>query len=248
MDLKVIGSIPIIYPIINKKFIIKKESFLYEAYVWNHSLAIIENIKIQYMDKNSNLLGKYYSKTFNILLSLYRNLTNKNTNLLWNWYYLYYINNLFFYNLINNNNRGNFEKYNILVINLKSKQLRISINSSKNTIFNLSVGRVLSTLNIDIKSKKKSNKGERLFIEYITNFLNNNKNSFGLKKLCIIKIIGLKKNFSINESIFKLLNKNFYILNLINELKLPNNYFKYKKIRSIKRRLKKRIIKDENFL
>nr|YP_740829.1 Ymf61 [Tetrahymena pigmentosa]ABI51738.1 Ymf61 [Tetrahymena pigmentosa] len=234
---------------INKKFIIKKESFLYEAYVWNHSLTIIENIKIQYIDKNFNLLGKYYSKTFYYnIYPLYRNLTNKNSILIWNWYYIYYINNLFFYNLINNNNKNNFEKYNILVINLKSKQLRISINSSKNTIFNLSVGRVLSTLNIDIKSKKKSNKGERLFIEYITNFLNNNKNFFGLKKLCIIKIIGLKKNFTINEGIFKLLNKNFFILNLINELKLPNNYFKYKKIRSIKRRLKKRIIKDENFL
>lgn len=248
MDLKVIGSIPIIYPIIKNKFIIKKESFYYEAYVWNQTLSILKNINIQFIDKNSNLLGKYYSKTFNAILSLHKNINQNSNNLIWNWYYLYYINNLFFYNLINKNNKSTYEKFNIISINLKSKQYRISINSSRDTIFNLSVGRVLASLNILIKSKKKSNKGERLFIEYLTNFFKSIKNKFGDKKLAIIKLIGIKKNYNINEGVFKLLNKNFYIINLINELKLPNSYFKYKKIRSIKRRLKKRIIKDENYL
>ena len=244
------GSIPFTYPIIEKNFNIKKEGFIYEAYVWNYSLEIIKDIRVSYVDKNSNLLGRLYSRTLNIILSLYRDLTGKNNELskIWNWYYLYYISNLFFYNLINKNNKGTFEKPNLLVINLRSKQLRISINTSRGTIFNLSVGRVLASLGLNNKSKKKSNKGDRLFIEYLANFFKNNINKFGIKKLCIIKVLGFKKGYTISENIFKMINKNFFILNLIDEFKLPNNYFKFKKVRSIKRRLKKRIIKDENFL
>lgn len=157
MDLKVIGSIPITYPIIEKNFNLKKEGFIYEAYVWNYSLEIVKDIKISYIDKNSNLLGRLYSKSLNIVLSIYRDLTDKDNNLskVWNWYYLYYISNIFSYNLINKNNKGTFEKPNLLVINLRSKQLRIAINTSRNTIFNLSVGRVLASLDLNTKSKKK---------------------------------------------------------------------------------------------
>lgn len=250
MDLKVAGSIPAIYPMLQKNFKIKKEIFYYEAYIWRYSINIIKDINIVTIDKNTNALGLNYSKTLNKLLSLFRSVTNKNSNFIkiWNWYYIYYINNLFSKNLINKNNNNTFEKNNLIVFNLKSKQIRLTINSTKNTIFNLSVGKILASLNIKEKSKKKSNKGERLFIEYLINFFKNNINKFGNKKLTIIKLKYYKKNYNLNENLFKTLNKNLYIINTIYDFKIPNNFSKFKKIRSIKRRLKKRIIKDENSL
>lgn len=250
MDLKVAGSIPAIYPMLQKNFKIKKESFYYEAYIWNYSINIIKEINIPIIDKNSNALGLKYSQTLNVMLSIFRKITYKNFNFIkiWNWYYIYYINNLFSKNLINKNNNNTFERYNLITFNLKSKQIRITINSSKNTIFNLSVGKILSSLNIKEKSKKKSSKGERLFIEYLSNFFKNNINKFGNKKLTILKLKYYKKNANLNENIFKTLNKNLFITSTIHDLKIPNNFSKFKKIRSIKRRLKKRIIKDENNL
>ncbi len=249
MDLKVIGSKPVIYPIIKKNVIIKKESFLYEAYVWNYTVDMLNNISLSQIEKNSGFLGVYYSNTFNKLLQVQRIVTYKDNEIsnIWNWYSLYYINLLFRKNLIEKYNTI-FEKYNIISLNLKSKQIRLSIISSKNTIYNISAGRVTASLKITEKKKKKSSKGERLFVEYLTNFCKNNKHKFGLNKNAIFKIIGLKKKISIREAIFKILNRNFSVLKFIYDLKSPNNYFKFKKIRSIKRRLKKRIVKNENYI
>lgn len=244
------GSIPATYPMLQKNFKIEKESFYYEAYVWSYSINIIKEIKIPFIDKNSNFLTIKYNSTLNKLLTVYRIAVNNNIDCIniWNWYYIYYINNLFFKNLINKNNKSTFEKYNLIVINYKSKQIRLTINTSKNTIYNLSVGRVLSSLSIREKSKKKSSKGERLFIEYLPNFIKNKNFKFGIKKLLIIKLKNFKKSVNLNETIYKILNKNFFIVNTIYDFKIPNNFNKLKKIRSIKRRLKKRIIKDENSL
>lgn len=235
---------------LQKNFKIKQESFYYEAYLWNFNINKLNEIETPLIEKNENAVAKQYSKTINIILSLYRKFTLNNIDLIyiWNWYHLYYVNNLYSKNLISKKNKSTFEKYNLITINIKSKQLRISLISVKNTIFNLTVGRVLSSLNINTKSKKKSNKGERLFIEYLENFLKFKIYKFGIKKLAIIKLKGYKKNLNLNETIYKLFNKNFNIVGFINDFKIPNNFFKFKKIRSIKRRLKKRIIKDENSL
>lgn len=186
---------------------------------------------------------------FNSVLLIYKNLISTNFNFIkiWNWYKLYYINYIFSKNIIKGKEIS-FEKQNIITINLRSKQTRISIISSKLTIFNLTVGKVLSSLNLKNKSKKKSNKGERLFLEYLINFLINNTNKFGLNRLATIKIIGFKKGTTINELFMKLFNKNFNLTSIIYDFKIANNYSKFKKIRSIKRRLRKRIIKNENLL
>nr|NP_149388.1 ymf61 [Tetrahymena thermophila]AAK77585.1 ymf61 [Tetrahymena thermophila]6Z1P_Bk Chain Bk, Ymf61 [Tetrahymena thermophila SB210] len=235
---------------VQKKFNFKKDSFFYEGYVWNHSLNIIHDIQLNYLDKNSNAIAIKYAKTLNIMSSLYRNLTFKKFDFIkiWYWYYLYYIKNIYFKNLINKNNNYVFEKPNIFVFNIKSKQIRLAVLTSKNYVYNLTVGKILSSLNIKEKSKKKSNKGERLFSEYLENFFKNKNIRFGTKKLAIIKLKYFKKGFKLHESIFKTLNKNLFIINTIYDFKVPNNFFKFKKIRSIKKRIKKKLIKDENTL
>lgn len=244
------GSIPITYPIVQKKFTFKKDSFYYEGYVWNHSLNLIYDVQLNYLEKNSNAIAIKYAKTLNIMISLYRLLTNKRFNFIkiWYWYYLYYIKNIYFKNLINKHNNFTFEKANIFVFNMKSKQIRLSILTSKNYTYNLTVGKILSSLNIKEKSKKKSNKGERLFSEYLENFFKNKNIKFGIKKLSIIKLKYFKKNFKLHDSIFKILNKNLFIINTIHDFKIANNFSKFKKVRSIKKRIKKKLIKDENSL
>nr|YP_740740.1 Ymf61 [Tetrahymena malaccensis]ABI51649.1 Ymf61 [Tetrahymena malaccensis] len=235
---------------VQKKFVFKKNSFYYEGYVWNHSLNIIHEIQLNFLDKNSNAIALRYSKTLNLMISLYRYLTLKKFDFIkiWYWYYLYYLKNIYFKNLINKNNNSTYEKPNIFIFNLKSKQIRLAILTSKNYVYNLTVGKILASLNIKEKSKKKSNKGERLFSEYLENFFKNKNNRFGLKKLIIIKLKYFRKGFKLHDSIFKILNKNFFILNNIYDFKIPNNFNKFKKIRSIKKRIKKKIIKDENLL
>lgn len=249
MDLKVTGSNPVSRPIYLNKNYIKKNTFFYEAFVWKYSIDIINNLDIQQIDKSSNLLGNYYSMTISKLLHTNRLATcNENdVSSVWNWYYLYYINFLFTKNLTLKN-FDLFEKYNLIVTNFKSKQFRLSIITSKNNIFNLSVGRVLASLNIYEKSKKKSDKGERLFVEFLLNFFKKNNLKFGLNKYAIFKITGLRKKNTIRDAILKTLNTNFNILFFVNNFNTPNNYSKFKKIRSIKRRLKKRIVKNEKYI
>lgn len=149
---------------------------------------------------------------------------------------------------MNKNNTTHYEKTNLIVISLKSRQLRITIISTSGTIYNISVGRILSSLKIFEKAKKKSNKGERLFLEYLNNFFQEKINKFGDNKTAIMKINHFKKYFPMEEQIYKICNKYITILSNSIEIRLPNNYFKYKKVRSIKRRLTKKIIKNENYL
>lgn len=92
------GSIPATYPMLQKNFKIEKESFYYEAYVWSYSINIIKEIKIPFIDKNSNFLTIKYNNTLNKLLTVYRIAVNNNIDCInmWNWYYIYYINKFIF--------------------------------------------------------------------------------------------------------------------------------------------------------
>nr|YP_740785.1 Ymf61 [Tetrahymena paravorax]ABI51694.1 Ymf61 [Tetrahymena paravorax] len=236
---------------IKKNFNInKKNLFIYEAYRWHYSLDILENININfnYLDSNSGaaarIISNLLSNYINIIFSINKNILNN-----WNWYYMYYISNNY-EKVISNKLNYSFidnDKINLITINLKSKQLKISINSANKKIFNLTVGKVLSNLNISEKAKKKSNKGERLFIEYIINFLETKSQFFGTNKKGLLKIKYLKKASKISELLLKNLNKYFRITNIITYYNISNSYLKFKKIRSIKRRLTKKIIKNESY-
>lgn len=234
--------------ILQKEFLDKKSIFFYEGYKWEFTIDLINNINVYNLNKNLNLLSLEYSIIFNEFLTVMRktNIYSDKLNYLYYWYYLYYINSLFKNNLTDKLNINLFEKYNLITLNFKSKQTRLNILSFKNKILNLTVGKVLKSLNILEKSKKKTSKGNRLFVEYLNNYLNNSKSLFGISKLAILKFINIKTKNKINNNILKILNQQFNISKIIYKFNISNNYSKLKKIRSIKKRLKKRIIKLEN--
>lgn len=124
----------------------------------------------------------------------------------------------------------------------------MNILSFKNKVLNLTVGRVLATLKILDKSKKKTNKGERLLVEYLSNFLINTNKFFGNTRIAVLKIISGRSKSKVNNNILNILNQKFKITKLIYDFKVANSFFKLKKVRSIKKRIKKKIIKQENII
>ena len=169
-------------------------------------------------------------------------------NYIYYWYYIYYINSIFNNSLTDKNFNYNYEKYNILVLNFKYKQLRLTVLSFKNKVLNFTVGRVLSSLKILDKSKKKTNKGERLFLEYINNFFFKTNKFYGKNMISILKIKNFKPKSSLNNNLISNINKIFLISKVIYDFKVPNNFLKFKKLRSIKKRIKKKIIKLNNII
>ena len=236
--------------ILQKEFIDKKLIFLYEGYKWDYLIDSVFEVNILDLSKNSNLLCLNYSKVMQNILIIFRETTlfSDKINFENNWYYLYYINSLFKKNLSDNLNLDVFEKYNLITISFKKKQIRLNILSFKNKVLNLTVGRVLASLNILDKSKKKTNKGERLLVEYLVNFFLKTKKFYGNAKLATLKIINGRPNLKVNNNILKLLNKEFKISKLIYDYKIANSFLKLKRMRSIKKRIKKRIIKMENVI
>jgi hypothetical protein len=202
------------------------------------------------LNKNLNLLCLNYNKVINNFLLVLRRSINffDDTNYIYYWYYTYYISALFGKNLTDSNNKKLFEKYNIISVNFKSKQLRLNILTYKSKVLNITVGRVLATLKIIDKSKKKTNKGERLLVEYLSNFLTNTSKFFGKARIAVLKVINGRYKNKLNANLLKILNQKFRISKLIYDFKVANNFFKLKKVRSIKKRIKKRIIKQENII
>jgi hypothetical protein len=150
-------------------------------------------------------------------------------------------------NIYFTNNIFEQKNFNIIVLSYVSKQLKLNIKNKKNfNIFNLSVGKVLSSLNILEKKKKKTVKGRKFFIEYLKNFFIKFYYIFNNEKNTILKIKQLSKNVVIDKKLLIILYKYFNIKLLISSTSLPNNFFFKKKIKSIKKRLKKNLIKYEN--
>lgn len=127
------------------------------------------------------------------------------------------------------------------------KQLRLILSFFNKKVINITTGKILASLNILQKSKKKSTKGEKLFIEYTTNFLKKKIESEVASVRTIFKIINVNKTNFFNKKILKLLFTKFNIIATLNILKYPNKIARFKKIRSIKKRLRKIILKRENF-
>ena len=234
--------------ILQKEELDLKSSFLYEGYKWEYSIDLIFDVENTILNKNNNLLCLYYGNLLTKVLSIFRKTTSftDNLNYIYNWYNLYYINCILNKNLTDKNNKNLYEKHNLIVINFKSKQLRINILSTKNKILNLSVGRVLATLKIKEKSKKKTNKGERLLLEYLNNFFVKTIKLYGISRLSILKIVNGRIKTKLSNSLLKKLNQTFKITKIVYDYKISNNFLKLKKIRSIKKRIKKKIIKQEN--
>lgn len=138
---------------------------------------------------------------------------------------------------------SHFEKNNIVYIILDIRRLKSNIvifkkSSCLSTITN---GIIFKKMQFKNKKYKKSEKLTYLALKTILvklNFLKNYKN-------ITINIKGIKGNvINIIQFINKNLKNNYNQITYINSMKIGNNkYFKFKKIKAIKRRLKKKIIK-----
>jgi hypothetical protein len=198
----------------------------------NHKFNLFKNIEV------SNIFGK---KEFNNFFfeNLYINfdnifLKNKYKNLK-NLIYFY----LFYFNKINKSKLNFFNKkkiflYNIININLKKKNIKFNFLQNNKNILTISPGIIYKQLNMDSKKSKKSfkllNLMVKLFLKKISRLL--------IYKKFIINLNFLRKDIFI---VLKLLKKYIKFQNVIFIYSFKkNNNFKFKKKKSIKKKLTKK--------
>ena len=196
----------------------KKKKYFFKNYLFIIKFIFLKKI----INYNINLNLKKFKILLLIIFKYYSN-------------YLNYLKNII---LNNNNNRGT-----ILLINFKTSQPFFSILNIKklNTQLTFSSITILKLLKISKKGLKKNNKN----ILIILNFLKKN----------IFKNIDLS-NFTVIFKIIK--NSQKIILDFLKTIKAVNikyvliskktsySFRTYKKIRSIKRRLRKKMVKSLN--
>jgi hypothetical protein len=198
----------------------------------NHKFNLFKNIEV------SNIFGK---KEFNNFFfeNLYINfdnifLKNKYKNLK-NLIYFY----LFYFNKINKSKLNFFNKkkiflYNIININLKKKNIKFNFLQNNKNILTISPGIIYKQLNMNSKKSKKSfkllNLMVKLFLKKISRLL--------IYKKFIINLNFLRKDIFI---VLKLLKKYIKFQNVIFIYSFKkNNNFKFKKKKSIKKKLTKK--------
>lgn len=183
----------------------------------------------------SNLaLKKKIKKNYSILVS------NKIKLLKFNTIFFY----SFLYNYVNIKNHLNYYKNylninNIVLLNLVNKQAKVNLldlDMKKKYIF--TIGLVLKILNIYKKSSRRSIQ----MLKYLINFLIKKYIINWSNKKFMFVIKGLKKNFIKIVYFFKFIiykfNIKFFYINPVKFFKIT----KMKKIRSIKRRVYKKLI------
>lgn len=172
--------------------------------------------------KNSNILDNF--------------LKNKNKLMQIITYYKYF----YFLKISNLNKKksNTYSNYSILIINTTKKKPIINLLNRDKLILNLTPGIIKKKLEIKEKNVKKSYKMLKMMMK-ISSF--NIKKIFGLKNF----IIQLKGSKSKIPQILTLLKR--YLMPkkkiFIFTPKIINNKLKFKKIKAIKRRLKKKFIK-----
>ncbi len=222
--------------IIKKKFKLKGEDSIdnwdsyKKKYKFTKKLEIKKINKIIFLStKNIKKVienSKYFYKNVNIssIIEKFKKINEKKLN-----------------NIITKNNWF-LKKPIFAIIDLRSLKTKIIFFNKLGCISTITNGIVFKKLQFNNKKYKKSEKlsflSVKIIILNIQNFLNNRN--------LIVQIKGLKK---INKTLIKYFNqmvvknnaiKTFYI----NNYKIGNNaYFKFKKIKAIKRRLKKKIVK-----
>ena len=187
----------------------------------NNKLLFLKNTNIKKIEFNLK-----YNSYINNIFEL-KNFYNSNIKLL---YYYYYFEKTFIYN-------SNFNKKNYYIsLNKKKNHYYISIIKNNTLHSYISVGTMLKFFNFEKKYLRRSKKGFNIFINTFKKFFN--------------KISYENVNLSINflDFNFLLIKKNLFRGIFLNnfflfKLNLPFNTFKYKKFKSIKRRLKKKFLK-----
>ena len=198
----------------------------------SHKFNLFKNIEI------SNIYSKKEFSTF-FFENLYLNFNNivlkKKYKNLKNLIYFY----LFYFNKINKNKLDFLKKkktflYSIININLKKKNMKFNFLQNDKNILNLTPGIIYKKLNMGSKKSKKSfkllNLMVKLFLKKISKLL--------LSRKIIINLNFLRRDIFI---ILKLLKKYIKFNNVIFLYSFKkNNNFKFKKKKSIKKKLTKK--------
>ena len=194
-----------------------------------------------YNDWYSNLKKSFTLKVRKLIKNFYKlNIFNtQKNNLQLNLIYLKYVNyynNRF--NFLTNNKFINVKSYFLIILNIKKKKPFINVIIKDKTLIAVSSGFILKKLNINEKKSKKNLKTLYLILKIMINNLNKRLNKYnkiifqikGSKKKLLQIIMFLKKKIKFSEIIF-IYTPNFY-----------QNSIKFKKIKSIKKRLRKKFL------
>lgn len=198
----------------------------------NHKFNLFKNVEIFniYNKKEFNIF--FFENIFLNLNNKFFNIKLKNTrNLI--FFYLFYFNKINKKKL-NFTNKKKLFFYNIININLKNKHVKINLIQNDKNVLQISPGIVYKKLNMNVKKNKKSFKLLNLMIKL---FLKNMIKILKFKKF-IINLNYLKKDMFLMLKILKRY-INFKKIIFIYSLK-KNNNFKFKKKKSIKKKLTKK--------
>lgn len=240
---------------VKKKFKIKEEDLNNNWDPYKTKYDFIKKPKKFKLNKTINIIEKNIKKIINNL-----NYKNQNHQIIMNINTTFNYNNINFNNIFKKINKINENRINSIVnksnwkilkplfaiIDIRSLKTRIIFFTKNNCISTMTNGLVFKKMQLNNKKYKKSEKLSYLSVKLIVLRLKNYINN----RYVIIQIKGLKKYSKniikyfnqISQKNLKDNNKSKFIY--INNNKTPNNFdFKFKKIKSIKRRLKKKMVK-----
>ncbi len=189
------------------------------------------NFKNLYFLKEVNLKKTIFNLNYNIIsynIFFNKNLYDKNIKLL--YYYRTIVNNNINYN--NTNIKNTY----YIILNKKKNHYYLNILENNKLYCYLTVGTMLQFFNLTKKCLRRSKKGFNMLINCFKKFFNYfNVNNINLiLNFLDFNFILLKKNFfkniKLNDLFFLKLNNSF-------------NFFKFKKYKNIRKRLKKKFIK-----
>ena len=198
----------------------------------NHKFNLFKNIDIFNIYTKNDFNNFFFE---NIFLNLNNNIFKFKFKNIKSLIFFY----LFYFNKINKKklnfiNKKKLNFYNIININLKKKLIKLNLTQNDKTVLQITPGIVYKKLNMNVKKNKKSFKLLNLMVKL---FLKNMLKMLKFKKF-IVNLNFLRKDFFL---IIKLLKKyiNFKKIIFIYSLK-KNNNFKFKKKKSIKKKLTKK--------
>lgn len=196
-----------------------------------HNIRLLEFLKNLILEFNSDLCNNIYS------LSFKHNL-NKNSSRLVNSLEYYFKVNYLKLKKIKNNDYYLHSENMIIIVDIRPSKPRIFVINKNKCFLSLTSGIIYKKLAMKQKKTKKTEKMLNLMLKSV--FLNLQRRSFFKK--CIIHLKGTRSNLF---NVLVLINNNFKSkkLFLIYSPHIGFNKFKFKKIKSIKRRLRKRFSK-----
>lgn len=134
--------------------------------------------------------------------------------------------------------------YKIIKFNIKNNQLFASLLKDTKLFKSFSTGYILNYLELFKKSLKKQTSSYIMLMKILLKIIE----KFFLNDILLLNIVGTKKNFFKWLNFLKLKSNHLKILIYIYSPSIFNSPIKIKKIKSIKKRMKKKYLYNENMI